>query len=152
MKNAWTAGYPQDTRPVSRQECPFLSVFSMVNNRTCLGHWPVDPVCPRDTRPVSRGFLKSMCPLLSWVVRMKMPLLMWGLSNVSMFWSPLGAYGACTLIAAKNQRKLFLYKVFPEPFGSWTSAPKIVDVRTKKCVFLRPRWWGETFRPLGIRA
>ena len=45
----------------------------------------------------------------------------------------------------KNQRKLFLYKVFQQPFGSWTSAPKIVDVRTKKCVFLQPRWWGETF-------
>ena len=29
--------------------------------------------------------------------------------------------------------------------GSWTSAPKIVDVRTKKCVFLRLQWWGETF-------
>ena len=32
-----------------------------------------------------------------------------------------------------------------EPFGSWTSAPKIMDIRTRKCVFLRPRWWeGET--------
>ena len=26
--------------------------------------------------------------------------------------------------------ELCLYKVFREPFGSWTSAPKIVDVRT----------------------
>ena len=29
----------------------------------------------------------------------------------------------------------FLYKVSRQPFGSWTSAPKIVDVCTKKCVF-----------------
>ena len=56
------------------------------------------------------------------------------------------------LIGAKKSTQTFLYKVFQEPFESWTSAPKIVDVRTKKCVFLRPRWWGETFRPLGIRA
>ena len=28
---------------------------------------------------------------------------------------------------------------------SWTSAPK-------SGVFLRPRWWGETFWPLGVRA
>ena len=38
-----------------------------------------------------------------------------------------------------DQRKLFLDRVFQEPFGSWTSAPKIVDVRTKKCILLRPR-------------
>ena len=57
-----------------------------------------------------------------------------------------------TIWGPKNQRKLFWYKVSQQPFGSWTSAPKIVDVRTKKCVFLRPRWWGETFWPLGIRA
>ena len=52
-------------------------------------------------------------------------------------------------IGAKKSMQTFLYKVFREPFGSWTSAPKIVDVRTKKCVFLRPRWWGETFWPRG---
>ena len=55
-------------------------------------------------------------------------------------------------LGVKNQRKLFLYNVFRWPFGSWTSGPKIVDVRTKQCVFLRPWWWRETFRPLGIRA
>ena len=38
-------------------------------------------------------------------------------------------------LGAKNQRKLFLHKVFRQPFGSWTPAPKIVDVRTKKRVF-----------------
>ena len=41
-----------------------------------------------------------------------------------------------------------LHKVFRQPFGSWTSAPQIVDVRTKKCVFPRPRWWGENFLTL----
>ena len=44
-----------------------------------------------------------------------------------------------TKIGAKNQHKLFLDKVFREPFGLWTSMSKIVDVRPKKCVFLRPR-------------
>ena len=40
----------------------------------------------------------------------------------------------------KNQRNVFLYEVFRQPFGSWTSALKIVDVRTEKCIFfLRPR-------------
>ena len=52
----------------------------------------------------------------------------------------------------KINANVFLYKVFRRPFGSWTSAPKIVDVRTKKCVFLRPRWWGETFWPRVVRA
>ena len=47
----------------------------------------------------------------------------------------------------KNQRKLFVYKVFRWPFGSWTSAPKIVDVRTKNWVFLRPRDGEELFDP-----
>ena len=37
-------------------------------------------------------------------------------------------YG-CEDFSEKYQCKLFLYKVFREPFGSWTSAPKIVDVR-----------------------
>ena len=50
-------------------------------------------------------------------------------------------------LGAKKSTQTFLYKVFRQPFGSWTSAPKIVDVRTQKCVFLRPRWWGETFCP-----
>ena len=39
----------------------------------------------------------------------------------------------------KESTQTFLYKVFREPFGSWKSAPKIVDVRIKKWVFLRPR-------------
>ena len=34
-----------------------------------------------------------------------------------------------------RERKLFLDKVFRELFGSWTSAPKIMDVHTEKCVF-----------------
>ena len=55
-------------------------------------------------------------------------------------------------LGTKKSTQTFLYKVFQEPFGSWTSAPKIVDVHTKKCVFLRPRWWGETFWPRGVRA
>ena len=38
-------------------------------------------------------------------------------------------------LGAKNQCKIFLRKVFPQPFRSWTSAPKIMDVRTKKCIF-----------------
>ena len=28
----------------------------------------------------------------------------------------------------------FFVQSFQEPFGSWTSAPRIVDVHTKKCV------------------
>ena len=52
----------------------------------------------------------------------------------------------------KINANFFLYKVFRQPFGSWTCAPKSVDVRTQKCVFLRPRWWGETCWPWGIRA
>ena len=47
----------------------------------------------------------------------------------------------------KDQLKLFLYKVFQEPFGSWTSAPKIVDVRTQKCVFQRPDDGEKLFDP-----
>ena len=50
-------------------------------------------------------------------------------------------------IGVKKSTQTFLYNLFEQPFGSWASAPKIVDVRTKKCVFLRPRWWGETFDP-----
>ena len=52
----------------------------------------------------------------------------------------------CTVIyGPKNQRKLYLCKVFQESFGSWTSGPKTVDVRTNKFVFLQLQWWGETF-------
>ena len=39
-----------------------------------------------------------------------------GSARISWDWGP------------ENQRKPLLYKVFREPFGSWTSAPKIVDV------------------------
>ena len=53
--------------------------------------------------------------------------------------------GVWTFIGAKKSTQFFLYKVFQQPFGSWTSAPKILDVCTKKYVFLRPRWWGKTF-------
>ena len=48
---------------------------------------------------------------------------------------------------SENQRKLFLYKVVREPFGSWTSAPKIMDVRTRKGAFLQPRRWDKLFDP-----
>ena len=49
------------------------------------------------------------------------------------------------------------YKVFRQPFGSRTSAPKFVDVRTKKRVFLGPRWRQRLFDPwasqiLGVRV
>ena len=37
----------------------------------------------------------------------------------------------------KINANFFWEKVFREPFESWTSAPKTVDVRTKKCVFLQ---------------
>ena len=47
----------------------------------------------------------------------------------------------------QNFPKWTLDRVFREPFGSWTSAAKIVDVRTRKCVFLQPRWWREVFDP-----
>ena len=43
----------------------------------------------------------------------------------------VGGFFGWICLPWKNQRKLFLYKVFRQPFGSWTSAPKIVDVRTK---------------------
>ena len=74
LKTSWMAGCPWDTRPVSRQKCPFLSVFSIVNNKKSLGHRPVDPCL---SRRVSQGhpagvpgiFLEFMCPLLSWLNR-----------------------------------------------------------------------------------
>ena len=34
-------------------------------------------------------------------------------------------------LGAKRTTQTFLYKVFQQPFGSWTSAPKIVDVRAE---------------------
>ena len=45
----------------------------------------------------------------------------------------------------KVNANFFCTKFFRQPFGSWTSTPKIVDVRTKKCVFLRPRVVGRNF-------
>ena len=51
-------------RSMSQQSCPSLSEIQ-VSNRKSLGHWPVDPcLCPRDTWPVSRGFLLSSCAFL----------------------------------------------------------------------------------------
>ena len=50
-------------------------------------------------------------------------------------------------LGAKKQHKMFWYKVFREPFGSWTSAPRIVDVRTKKCVFCSPGDGEKLFDP-----
>ena len=40
-----------------------------------------------------------------------------------------------------NQCQLILHNVFREPFGSWTSAPKIVDVHPEKgCSFFAYSW------------
>ena len=44
-----------------------------------------------------------------------------------------------TLEAKKFGGTYFLGKVIREPFGSWTSAPKIVDVRAQRSAFLRHR-------------
>ena len=50
----------------------------------------------------------------------------------------------------KTSTQTFSHKAFfREPFGSWTSAPKIVDVRPKKCFFLRPPPMGRNFLTLG---
>ena len=53
----------------------------------------------------------------------------------------------CAFLGPEKATQTFLYKVFRQPFGSWTSAPKIVDVRTKKCVFLRPKGGEKPFDP-----
>ena len=51
------------------------------------------------------------------------------------------------------QHKLFLHNgVFRGTFGSWTSAPKTVDVCIEKRIFLWPWWWVETFWPLHSRG
>ena len=50
-------------------------------------------------------------------------------------------------LGATKSTQTFLYKVFQKPFGSWTSAPKIVDVRTKKCVFCGPGDGEKLFDP-----
>ena len=42
-------------------------------------------------------------------------------------------------IGTRKSTQTFSGKTFREPFGPWTSAPRIVDIRTKKCVFLWPR-------------
>ena len=57
-------------------------------------------------------------------------------------------------IGARKTMQTFLHKVFQQPFGSWTSAPKIVDVHTKKCVFLRPGGGEKLFDPghSGVRV
>ena len=79
----------------------------------------------------------------------------WDTDQTKIGWSNL-TKNHCNLIPndfrAKKSAQTLLYTVFRELFGSWTAAPKIVDVRTKKCVFLRPQWWGETFWALGIRG
>ena len=43
----------------------------------------------------------------------------------------------------ENRAKLFLHNVFREPFGSWASAPTIVNIYTKKSAFQSPRRWAE---------
>ena len=52
-------------------------------------------------------------------------------------------HGAC-LILCDISTQTFLHKDFGELSGSWTSTPKIMDVRAEEFVFLRARWWGET--------
>ena len=47
----------------------------------------------------------------------------------------------------ENQRKLSLDKAFPQPSGSWTSAPKIVDVRTKSAFSCGPSGGEKLFDP-----
>ena len=47
----------------------------------------------------------------------------------------------------KINANLFLYKVFRRPFGSWTSAPKIVDVRTKSAFSCGPGGGEKLFDP-----
>ena len=44
-------------------------------------------------------------------------------------------YGREDFSEKKFNAKCFVQSFFRQPFGSWTSAPKIVDVRTKRCVF-----------------
>ena len=56
-------------------------------------------------------------------------------------------------LGAKKSMQTFFVQSFSRTLRVMdVRATKIVDVRTKKCVFLRPRWWGETFWPQGIRA
>ena len=56
----------------------------------------------------------------------------------------------CQDLENKRGQKInanFFVQRFRQPFRSWTSAPKIVDVRTKKCVFLRPAGGEKLFDP-----
>ena len=50
---------------------------------------------------------------------------------------------------AKKSTQTFLYRVFREPFGSCMSAPKILDVRTKKRVFSAAPVMGRNFLTQG---
>ena len=94
----------------------------------------------------SLSFVFGTLSVTCWSLFLTRPSLFSLLFCQTPFAGPLLRQGEnLPFLRAKNQHKLFLYKVFRQPFGSWTSGPKIVDVRTKKCVFLRPRWWGETF-------
>ena len=88
--------------------------------------------CPKSN--FGRRILRTTPSLLLWRA------LSCGLVGRSPCGSPL-------CMGPENQGNIFLHKVFREPFGSWTSAPKIVDVRTKKVGFLRPRNGEKLFDP-----
>ena len=51
--------------------------------------------------------------------------------------------------ARNSTQTFFCTKLFEKPFGSWTSAPKIVDVRTKNVLFCSP---GDGEKPLDPRT
>ena len=97
--------------------------------------------CPWDTRPVSR----QKCQFYS-----KQQEIPGTPAGRPLFVRPVSQGFFLFLCACffpeENRRKFVLHhKVFPTPFGSWTSTPNIVDVHTEKSVFLRPWWWGDTF-------
>ena len=60
----------------------------------------------------------------------------WHLPRQPLLCQPLSSRFALQGLRCFEQ--LFLDKVYREPFGSWTSAPKTVDVHTKKCVSCGP--------------
>ena len=57
-----------------------------------------------------------------------------------------------TTLGAKNQRKLFCAKFLGNPSRHGRPRWKIVDVRARKTIVLRPRWRRDTFWPPGSRA
>ena len=96
---------------------------------------------------VKRCYSQDRCPKrisnrFTRIVQLSSPYRL--LQNVNLFFF--------VILRGHKSTQTFLCKVFQEPSGSRTSAPKIVDVRIRKRIFLRPRWWGETFWPRGIQA